>query len=428
MRLISTTFLAAAVIFFLGACQTTNGIFEQANNGSVNKSPSVASTDTKNLHILFEKYVLPNGLTVILHEDKSDPLVHVDVTYHVGSAREDIGRSGFAHFFEHMMFQGSENLADEEHFRLVTEAGGTMNGTTSSDRTNYFQTVPKNHLEKMLWMEADRMGFLLPAVTQRKFEVQRATVKNERAQRVDNQPYGRLHERVAQALYPEGHPYSWPVIGWTEDLDRVDVNDLKAFFLRWYGPNNATLTIGGDFDREQTVEWVEKYFGSIPAGPAVEDMAPAPGTLDADRYISMEDNVALPLVYMAFPTVHAMHPDEAPLDVLMSIIGTGQTSLLHKNLVKAGLAVQAQAGHACQELACTFTAYALPNPASGASLADLERIIRETFIEFEQRGVLQDDLNRVKGSMVAGRVFGLESVSGKVRQLAYYQTFSAPPI
>ncbi|MDW1988570.1 insulinase family protein, partial [Vibrio sp. 811] len=178
------------------------------------------------------------------------------VTYHVGSAREEIGKSGFAHFFEHMMFQGSENVGDQEHFKIITEAGGTLNGTTNRDRTNYFETVPANQLEKMLWLESDRMGFLLDAVSQRKFEIQRSTVKNERAQRYNNRPYALIWERMSEALYPEGHPYSWQTIGYVEDLDRVDVNDLKAFFLRWYGPNNATITIGGDLDVEQTLEWV----------------------------------------------------------------------------------------------------------------------------------------------------------------------------
>ena len=224
---------------------------------------------TDQVVIPYRKFQLSNGLTVILHEDHSDPLVHVDVTYHVGSAREEVGKSGFAHFFEHMMFQGSENVDDEEHFKIVSSSGGTNNGSTNSDRTNYYQTVPANQLEKILSLEAHRMGYFLDAVTQTKFEHHRDTVKNERQDNYENRPYGLLYERVKEALYPEGHPYSWSTIGHIEDLNRVDVNDLKKFFLRWYGPNNATLTIGGDFDESLTKEWIVKYFGSIPRGPEV---------------------------------------------------------------------------------------------------------------------------------------------------------------
>jgi zinc protease len=377
--------------------------------------------------IPYKKYQLDNGLTVIVHEDHSDPLVHVDVTYHVGSGREELGRSGFAHFFEHMMFQGSENVDDEEHFKMVTEAGGTMNGTTNSDRTNYFETVPSSHLETMLWLEADRMGFLLDAVTQSKFEVQRETVKNERGQRVDNRPYGRLGERIAQALYPDGHPYSWPVIGFMEDLNRVNVNDLKKFFLRWYGPNNATITIGGAVTPKEVLTLVTKYFGNIPRGPQVDMPKKTPVTLSEDRYISLEDNVHLPLIYMTFPTVSGRHEDEAPLDILSQILGGGKTSLLYKNLVKNQLAVQASVTHPCSELACRFNLLALPHPASGKSLGDLEAIIRGTFDEFEKRGVEEDDLIKVKASMESNFIFGLQSVAGKVTTLAGNQTFTGNP-
>ncbi len=418
--------LAASVsALLLAGCVNTQA---PSTDTSVDANFKKVETVTKKgdeIVIPYSKYVLDNGLTVVLHPDSSDPLVHVDITYHVGSGREDVGKSGFAHFFEHMMFQGSENVADEQHFALITESGGTLNGTTNSDRTNYFETVPSNQLERMLWLEADRMGFFLDAVTQKKFENQRETVKNERGQRVDNRPYGLLGERVGEAMFPEGHPYSWSVIGYIEDLNRATLEDLKKFFLRWYGPNNATLTIGGDFDEAQTLAWISKYFGGIPRGPEVEKPVYAPVTLDKDRYISLEDNVSLPLMYMSFPTVYRNHPDEAPLDVLMSILGTGKTSLLYKNLVKNGKAVQAQAGHGCRELSCEFTLLSLPSP--GNSLSELEQITRASLEEFEARGANDDDIQRVKASIVSGMIYGLESVSGKVSQLAAYETFQDNP-
>ncbi|MDA0706872.1 MAG: pitrilysin family protein [Proteobacteria bacterium] len=425
------TLVALGVAVSLAACQDAPRSDEATANSvlppSITLVETVRKSSSKDLTVPYRKFEMDNGLTVILHEDDSDPLVHVDITYHVGSAREEIGKSGFAHFFEHMLFQGSENVADEEHFKIISESGGTLNGTTDSDRTNYFETVPSNQLEKVLWLEADRMGYFLDSVTQEKFEVQRETVKNERGQSVDNQPYGRLSERVGEALYPTGHGYSWSTIGYIEDLNRVDVNDLKRFFLRWYGPNNATLTIGGRFDEAQTLAWVAKYFGPTPSGPDVDFPDKSSVTLDADRYISMEDHVALPLLYMSWPTVSLFHDDEAPLDVLMFIIGQGDTSLLYKNLVKSGLAVQASADHGCKELACTFTMYALPNPASGKTLAELEQIARATLIEFEERGVLADDLERVKMNIVSGKIYALESVAGKVSQLAANETFAGNP-
>ncbi|WP_118973390.1 M16 family metallopeptidase [Taibaiella koreensis] len=378
--------------------------------------------------IPYERYVLPNGLTLLIHEDHSDPLVHVDVTYHVGSAREEIGKSGFAHFFEHMMFQGSDNVADEQHFKVITEAGGTLNGTTNRDRTNYFETVPANQLEKMLWLEADRMGFLLDAVTQQKFEVQRATVKNERGQRYDNQPYGLVNEVTARNLYPYGHPYSWLTIGYIEDLNRVNAQDLKNFFLRWYGPNNAVLTVGGDVQPKQVIAWVEKYFGPIPKGPDVKPVALPIPVLDKDRYVSMTDNYAkLPMLRMTYPVPPAFHKDQPALECLADILGDGKSSLFYKNLIKTSKAVNATVynnDHGL-ELAGEFIVSVTPYP--GQRLADIEKLVRETFAEFEKRGATDQDIAKFRNSSEARMIYSLESVPGKVSQLAAFYTFTGNP-
>ena len=376
--------------------------------------------------IPYEKYVLSNGLTLVIHEDHSDPLVHVDVTYHVGSAREELQKSGFAHFFEHMMFQGSENVADEEHFKLISDAGGTLNGSTNRDRTNYYETAPSNQLELMLWMEADRMGFFLDAVTQEKFEVQRETVKNEKGQNYDNRPYGRWSEVNAAALYPYGHPYSWLTIGKLEDLDRVDVNDLKKFFMRWYGPNNATLTVGGDVKPNEVVKMAEKYFGVIPSGPKVTGLKLDAPTLDKNRYVSYVDkNIRIPALLFTFPTVPRFHPDEAALDCLSEIIGVGQSSFMFKKFVLTKKAVQASSFNGADELAGELTFFVLPYP--GTELVDFEKEMKQVLEEFEQSGVTDADITKFKANRESNFINGLASVSGKVSQLASYETYLSNP-
>ncbi|MDJ0364578.1 pitrilysin family protein [Hymenobacter sp. H14-R3] len=377
------------------------------------------------LVIPYEKYVLPNGLTVVVTEDHSDPLVHVDVTYHVGSAREQIGKSGFAHFFEHMMFQGSDHVGDQQHFKLVTAAGGTLNGSTNQDRTNYYETLPSNQLETGLWLEADRMGFLLDAVSQKKFEIQRATVKNERGQNYDNRPYGLASEYISKTLYPYGHPYSWLTIGYLKDLDKSSVDDLKNFFLRWYGPNNATLTVGGDVNTAQVLKLAEKYFGPIKRGPAVPVQKLPEPVLTADRYVSYEDNVRFPMLQMVFPTVAHGNPDEVPLDALADIIGSGKTSLLYKNLVKNQKAVQAQAYQRNSELSGEFAMVALSLPGKG--LDSTEVIMRNTLKELATTGISDEQVARYKASTEAQLINGLSSVSGKVSQLAANQTYFNNP-
>ena len=370
--------------------------------------------------IPYEKYKLSNGLTLILHEDHSDPLIHIDITYHVGSAREEIEKSGFAHFFEHMMFQGSNNVADEAHFKIVTESGGTLNGSTNRDRTNYYQTVPNNQLESMLWLEADRMGFFLDAVTQEKFEIQRATVKNEKGQNYLNRPYGMWREKTIAALYPHGHPYSWSTIGYLKDLDRASLNDLKNFFLRWYGPNNAAITIGGDINPKEVIRMVEKYFGSIPPGPEVEKMKLPLPEINSDRYIShVDNNIRFPALMMTYPTVPHMHPDEAALDCLADILGRGHSSYLFKKFIETEKAIQASASHPAYEHAGEFSLIILPYP--GQTLSEFELEIRNTLDEFETLGVNETNLIKFKAGRESDFINSLASVSGKVSQLANYQ-------
>jgi zinc protease len=376
----------------------------------------------KEIVIPYKRYILSNGLNLLIHEDHSDPIVYVDVTYHVGSAREQQGRSGFAHFFEHMMFQGSKNVGDEQHFKVITEAGGTLNGTTNTDRTNYFETVPSNQLEKMLWLESDRMGFLLDSVTQKKFEVQRATVKNERGQNYDNRPYGVVGEKIGEALYPQGHPYSWTTIGYLVDLDRVDVNDLKRFYMRWYGANNAVITISGDVKTEEVLVLVQKYFGSIQAGPGVKPQMINPVKLTDNRYISYEDNVKFPMMNMAFPTVKANDKDDAALDVLATILSGSQGSPLYKAFIESKKATSANAFQFSRELAGQFQIMIRANP--GAALADVEKELQKTLTDWEKKGVTDDDLVKFKAQFQSNLYNRLGTVQGKGAAMAAYFTFT----
>lgn len=406
---------------FLLLCMTTVAAGTHAQKATLVETV-VRTPAPDDLTINYKRYKLSNGLNVIIHEDHSDPIVMVDVTYHVGSAREEIGKSGFAHFFEHMMFQGSKHVGDDEHFKIVSGAGGTMNGTTNRDRTNYFELLPKNYLETALWLEADRMGFLLEAVSQKKFEVQRATVKNEKGQNYENRPYGMTEEVKNRVLYPFGHPYSWPTIGYVPDLDAVGVEDLKLFFLRWYGPNNAVLTIGGDVNPAEVIELVEKYFGSIPEGPAVVNQLPTYFKLDKNLYTHYEDNVRAPRLSIVFPSVPTYSEDEAALDILADILGGGKSSYLYQKFVKTGKAQFAVAMNPTAELAGEFSFIIQPNP--GVSLTEMEKLWRETMADFEKNGFTEQELDEQKGIQYAQHLRGLESVSGKVSTLAQYFTFT----
>ena len=282
--------------------------------------------------IPFEKYTLPNGLQVILHEDHSISSVAVNVWYHVGSKNEKRGRTGFAHLFEHMMFEGSKHNPNE-YFELLEKVGANLNGSTSEDRTNYWEHLPANYLELALWMESDRMGFLLPAMDQKKLDNQIGVVKNERRQRYENQPYGRVYETMLEALYPHDHPYSWPVIGSMEDITAATLDDVKAFFQRFYTPNNASLCIAGDFEPARVKVWVEPYFGDIPPGPPLERIKTWIPKIDGKKRMEMRDRVALPRIYMAWHTPPLFKDGDAELDTLANILSSGKNSRLYKSLV-----------------------------------------------------------------------------------------------
>ena len=376
---------------------------------------------TDAMDISYAKYELPNGLTLLIHEDHSDPVVHLNVTYHVGSARETPGKSGFAHFFEHMLFQGSKHVEDEEHFRLIRQYGGTVNGNTTRDRTVYIETFPSNFTETALWMEADRMGTFLEAFTQKKFEIQRSTIKNEKAQRFNN-PYGFLRELVGQQLYSSDHPYSWETIGYLDDLDNSDSNDLKNFFLRWYGPNNAAVIVSGDVNPEEVVKWTSKYYGSINRGPDVRKQRVRPVVLKEDKAISQIDiNASVPLVYRSFVGVPARHPDEPALDFLAYIMNSGQNSYLYKSIMEDEKALQvgfdnnplSSINHELAgEIALLIVGYPMQQ------ITDLQKTMSDAVNAFTIESFSDDDLARAKVVFKKGSTNGMESAQRKANDLS----------
>ncbi|HQQ94177.1 MAG TPA: pitrilysin family protein [Bacteroidia bacterium] len=375
----------------------------------------------------YERWKLPNGLTILLHEDHSDPVVNVMVTYKVGSNRESIGKSGFAHFFEHMMFQGSKHVGDEEHFKMVSGAGGNMNGFTQRDQTVYFETLPSNYLEMGLWLESDRMGFLLDSLTSKKFENQRDAVKNEKSQNVENQPYAMAFvEEINKVLYPTGHPYSWPVIGYVDDLNRANLDDVKNFFLRWYGPNNAILSISGDFKTEEALKLADKYFGDLKACPEVKKLRTPPVIIAADKYTNYRDKTYLPLNLRVYPTVGQYHRDEPALDLLGTMMGSGNNSVFYKNFVKTKEAIQAMAYHRSEELSGEFTieVFAFPpdDPAEMEKLfTDIDTKVKSSIEEFGTSGITDEALMRAKSQKETEMQSELTSVFAKNMILSQWE-------
>jgi zinc protease len=387
-------------------------------------APAAGAQDV--IRIPFESYTLPNGLTVILSQDRTTPTVAVNVWYHVGSKNEVKGRTGFAHLFEHVMFTGSKNVPYGMQDKLTEGVGGSNNGTTSNDRTTYFETVPSNYLESALWIEADRMGFLLDTLDIAKLNAQRDIVKNERRQSVDNQPYGRVDEIVAAATYPPGHPYSWDVIGSMDDLTAATETDVKNFFKLYYAPNNAFLAIAGDFDVAQAKAWVAKYFTDISRGQPVTRPNVAPATLAAEQRLVYEDRVQVPRLYVQWPTVGVKNDDQYALDVLGAILSGPRTARLTKALVyDQQAAASVSARQSSNEDVGEFNLVITPRP--GKSLTDLEATADGIIDRFKAEGPTAEEIKKATAGEELSFVSGLQSNLGKAMELCDGASFHGDP-
>ncbi len=377
--------------------------------------------------IKFEKYTLPNGLEVILHEDHSTPIISVNTWYHVGSADEKPGRTGFAHLFEHLMFMGSQNVQNGVFDKELEAAGGDNNASTAEDRTNYYEDIPSNALPLALWLDSDRMGFLLPTMDKGKVDLQRDVVKNERREGVENQPYGISDEIILAALYPKTHPYSWPVIGSMADLSAASVEDVKNFFRTYYAPNNATLSIAGDFDPVRTKELIKSYFGGIPRGPALPPRPNvAPVVLPRDTFLVAEDRVQLPRAFYEWPSPKFFSKDDAPLDILASILASDKNSRLYKRLVYDMQVVQSvRASQQSARLASKFEIDVTPKPEQ--SLVAIDKVINEEIKRLINEPVTDRELARAKNLYRSSFLNRIASVHGKADLLNEYNYLVGTP-
>lgn len=378
------------------------------------------------LKINYEKYQLSNGLEVILYPDKSLPLIAVNIWYRVGSANEVKGKTGFAHLFEHMMFQGSQHVPKEGHFKYIQEAGGSLNGSTSLDRTNYYETVPSNFLELVLWLESDRMGFLLPSLTKEKLTNQKDVVMNERRQRYENQPYGLAWEILFSNLFTSDHPYSWPTIGWMEDIKNFELEDVSNFFKTYYSPHNASLVIGGNFDTEPTKKLIEKYFGEIPKGNSIPPIYNPEQKLSEPKKIIYEDNVQLPRIYLAWHSEKAFGEDEAALDILSDILSSTKNSRLHKSLIfDKQIAQDISSFQYSAKLTGSFIIVSTAKP--GILLDDIKKEILEQINNLVEKGIIEEELIRAKNSIKSHYVYSLQKLETVVDHLNYYNFFLNEP-
>ncbi len=378
------------------------------------------------LNISYEKYKLDNGLEVILHQNKNLPMVAVNIWYKVGSAQEVKGKTGIAHLFEHMMFQGSENVAKEMHFRYIQEAGGTLNGSTSFDRTNYYEKGPSNFLEVALWLESDRMGYLLSALDQDKLDNQKDVVFNERLERYDNQPYGLAWELLITNLYDKSHPYSWSTIGFADDIKNYTLADVKNFFRTYYAPNNATLVIAGDFKRDIAVSFVEKYFADIKNGQIVNPLKISNGKLTQNKIIRHKDNVQLERIYLSWLSDKAYGKDDAALDILSDLLTGSKNSRLYKTLVfEKEIAQDVTAFQFSGKYGGHFTIVATAKP--GKSLDKIKSEIFNITSDMIKSGITSKELEKSKTGIKSSFIFSLQNLDSLADHLNSYNFYLNEP-
>jgi zinc protease len=379
------------------------------------------------MEIPYTKRTLDNGLDVIVHEHRQLPLVAVNVWYHVGSKNERPGRTGFAHLFEHLMFEGSAHY-DRGYFQPLQEAGGLLNGSTNPDRTNYWEVVPTGALELALWMESDRMGYLLPALTDEKFHNQRDVVLNERRQNYENRPYGLAGIAISAALFPPDHPYHWLTIGSAEDLRAASLDEVRAFFQTYYHPANASLTLAGDVDAERGLQLAEQYFGDIPPGRLVDPVR-ASAAVAAPARLRLEDRVELPRLYLAWHSPAMFADQDADLDLAADLIAHGKTSRLYRTLVyEQQIAADVIAYQHSRELSGVFQVAATAAP--GVSLSALYSVVLDTLGEVSTGGPTDDEIERARAQTSAQFVYRLQTIGGfggKSDQLNAYNVFRGNP-
>lgn len=430
--MIRTIAYAASAAALLTACTVADPVTSPTTPSEAEVSTPVETLEAPPTQpdslLPFESYTLENGLTVIFHIDRSDPVVAVNLTAHVGSAREKAGRTGFAHLFEHLLFLESENLGPGGLDRMSARIGGSgANGSTSRDRTNYLQTVPNDALEKMLWAEADKLGWFINTVTEPVLEKEKQVVKNEKRQGVDNRPYGHTFYVLHKALYPETHPYNWQVIGSLADLQAATLDDVKEFFRAWYTPNNVTLTLTGDFDPDQAKLWIDRYFAEIPRGPDITPMTPQAGFVAETVKLYHEDNFAqLPQLTMVWPTVEQYHPDSYPLAVLSELLTDGKEAPLNEVLIDEAQ-VAASVGTFIYDSELAGELILQVSAFKGTDLDDVASALADGFARFETEPITDEALQRIKTRQEVDFYGALNSVLGKGAQLAQYSIFAGDP-